>query len=193
MVSILRINVFFRIQSACLFTSPDSIVRRMILLQVARMFLFKYIEKIVVKHVIHPLFPPRIELRTFSVLGRRDNHYTMETTCIKQYISLLCPINKVWRLIFDVKTHSGKHSAPNGGLEPPTLRLRVSCSTDWASQATLNSQFIFSINLGIFMFWFQSRHHRQQLYLTQRGSATVIHGRHSHYTGDAQRNTDVHR
>ena len=25
------------------------------------------------------LFPPRIELRTFSVLGRRDNHYTMET------------------------------------------------------------------------------------------------------------------
>ena len=112
---------------------------------------------------------------------------------IKQYISLLSPINKVWRLIFDVKTHSGKHSAPNGGLEPPTLRLRVSCSTDWASQATLNSQFIFSINLGIFMFWFQSRHHRQQLYLTQRGSATVIHGRHSHYTGDAQRNTDVHR
>jgi len=43
------------------------------------------------------------------------------------------------------------------------------------------------------MFWFQSRHHRQQLYLTQRGSATAIHGRHSHYTGDAQRNTDVHR
>ena len=27
------------------------------------------------------LFPPRIELRTFSVLGRRDNHYTMETSC----------------------------------------------------------------------------------------------------------------
>ncbi|KZS02682.1 Uncharacterized protein APZ42_000183, partial [Daphnia magna] len=25
------------------------------------------------------LFPPRIELRTFSVLGRRDNHYTMGT------------------------------------------------------------------------------------------------------------------
>ena len=25
------------------------------------------------------LFPLRIELRTFSVLGRRDNHYTMET------------------------------------------------------------------------------------------------------------------
>ena len=25
------------------------------------------------------LFPPRIELRTFSVLGRPDNHYTMET------------------------------------------------------------------------------------------------------------------
>ena len=27
------------------------------------------------------LFPPRIELRTFSVLGRCDNHYTMETSC----------------------------------------------------------------------------------------------------------------
>ncbi|KZR98626.1 Uncharacterized protein APZ42_005865, partial [Daphnia magna] len=24
-----------------------------------------------------PLFSPRVELRTFSVLGRRDNHYTM--------------------------------------------------------------------------------------------------------------------
>ena len=28
-----------------------------------------------------------------------------------------------------------KYVTPNGGLEPPTLRLRVSCSTDWASQA----------------------------------------------------------
>jgi hypothetical protein len=112
MVSILRINVFFRIQSEYLFISPDSIVRRMILLQVARMFLFNYIEKIVVKNVIHPLLPPKIELRTFSVLGRRDNHYTKETMYIKQYISLCCPINKVWRLISDVETHSGKHRAP---------------------------------------------------------------------------------
>ena len=29
------------------------------------------------------MFPPRIELRTFSVLGRRDNHYTMETVVVK--------------------------------------------------------------------------------------------------------------
>ena len=72
----------------------------------------------------------------------------METTCIKQYISLLCPINKVWWLIFDVKTHSGKHSAPNGGLEPPTLRLRVSCSTDWASQATHLSKIYFKYKSG---------------------------------------------
>ena len=30
-----------------------------------------------------------------------------------------------------------KICAPNVGLEPTTLRLRVSCSTDWASQALL--------------------------------------------------------
>ena len=29
-----------------------------------------------------------------------------------------------------------KKIAPNGGLEPPTLRLRVSRSTDWASRAS---------------------------------------------------------
>ena len=28
-----------------------------------------------------------------------------------------------------------ENSAPNVGLEPTTLRLRVSCSTDWASRA----------------------------------------------------------
>ena len=28
-----------------------------------------------------------------------------------------------------------KLQTPNVGLEPTTLRLRVSCSTDWASQA----------------------------------------------------------
>jgi hypothetical protein len=34
-------------------------------------------------------------------------------------------------------TNSGKRKKykPNGGVEPPTLRLRVSRSTDWASQA----------------------------------------------------------
>ena len=82
---------------------------------------------------------------------------------------------------------------PTGGLEPTTLRLRVSCPIDLTSQATIKSKFIFSLNLGIFMFWFQSRHHRQQLYWTQRGSATEIHGRHLHYTGDAKRNTEVHQ
>ena len=30
-----------------------------------------------------------------------------------------------------------KTSSPNVGLEPTTLRLRVSCSTDWASRACL--------------------------------------------------------
>ena len=33
------------------------------------------------------------------------------------------------------KNGMGKNNAPNVGLEPTTLRLRVSCSTDWASRA----------------------------------------------------------
>ena len=33
------------------------------------------------------------------------------------------------------KQFQQKKSAPNVGLEPTTLRLRVSCSTDWASRA----------------------------------------------------------
>ena len=32
--------------------------------------------------------------------------------------------------------NTAKKIAPNVGLEPTTLRLRVSCSTDWASRAT---------------------------------------------------------
>ena len=34
------------------------------------------------------------------------------------------------------------YSAPNVGLEPTTLRLRVSCSTDWASQAYFPSHIL---------------------------------------------------
>ena len=37
---------------------------------------------------------------------------------------------------------------PNGGLEPPTLRLRGSCSTDWASQATHLSKIYFKYKSG---------------------------------------------
>ena len=33
-----------------------------------------------------------------------------------------------------------KIKSPNVGLEPTTPRLRVSCSTDWASQATCNHE-----------------------------------------------------
>ena len=33
------------------------------------------------------------------------------------------------------KKHQQKSYSPNVGLEPTTLRLRVSCSTDWASRA----------------------------------------------------------
>ena len=34
------------------------------------------------------LFPPKIELRTFSVLGRRDNRYTMETSLTYQLANI---------------------------------------------------------------------------------------------------------
>ena len=47
--------------------------------------------------------------------------------------SLLCP--SLESLLFSCKALGAK-AAPNVGLEPTTLRLRVSCSTDWASRAT---------------------------------------------------------
>ena len=37
----------------------------------------------------------------------------------------------------NAKTKEVDKSSPNVGLEPTTLRLRVSCSTDWASRAYL--------------------------------------------------------
>ena len=35
-----------------------------------------------------------------------------------------------------------KNISPNVGLEPTTLRLRVSCSTDWASRALVEIMFL---------------------------------------------------
>ena len=49
------------------------------------------------------MFPTRIELRTFSVLGRLDNNYTMETTSCTKYFFLVILINKIWCPIFYVK------------------------------------------------------------------------------------------
>ena len=54
------------------------------------------------------LFPPRLELGTFRVLGERDNHYTTETsTTSLAYISYwfetslqLC-LNYVWHISYD--------------------------------------------------------------------------------------------
>ena len=37
-----------------------------------------------------------------------------------------------------------KTSSPNVGLEPTTLRLRVSCSTDWASRADIDTAFSYA-------------------------------------------------
>ena len=57
--------------------------------------------------------------------------------------------------------------APNVGLEPTTLRLRVSCSTDWASRAAyIQIQFIIIFHLNKLMFhgsFFAKRFGIQQL------------------------------
>ena len=47
---------------------------------------------------------------------------------------------KSWQYLHlnnNAKTKEVDKSSPNVGLEPTTLRLRVSCSTDWASRAYL--------------------------------------------------------
>ena len=45
------------------------------------------------------LFPARIELATFRVLGGRDNHYTTETT-VKQilYCLLFCFVLNLYKI-----------------------------------------------------------------------------------------------
>ena len=53
----------------------------------------------------------------------------------------------LWLVTYNLEGSEVK-LAPNVGLEPTTLRLRVSCSTDWASQAvhlpdTLNTTYIY--------------------------------------------------
>ena len=52
---------------------------------------------------IKVMFPPRIELRTFSVLGRRDNHYTMETYTLSTHFKSTFQINAALLLSW---THS---------------------------------------------------------------------------------------
>ena len=41
-----------------------------------------------------------------------------------------------------VNTRRNKNISPNVGLEPTTPRLRVSCSTDWASRAVWDQNYI---------------------------------------------------
>ena len=49
---------------------------------------------------------------------------------------LLCmPVQRITTLNNNVYSRKKKSYSPNVGLEPTTLRLRVSCSTDWASRA----------------------------------------------------------
>ena len=58
--------------------------------------------------------------------------YILEYISITSQVDLLCELSVPChhpRICLSIK------SAPNVGLEPTTLRLRVSCSTDWASRA----------------------------------------------------------
>ena len=71
--------------------------------------------------------PARFELAISCLLDRRFNQLSHGAICPRQiqfdHIFLVekLPGKKVW--------------SPNVVLEPTTLRLRVSCSTDWASRA----------------------------------------------------------
>ncbi len=83
----------------------------------------------------------------------------MITTTLWKLHDALCFSLVIWCLIFGVKPQKGKHNAPNGGLEPPTLRLRVSCSTDWASQATISNLFLLYIWGNIYVLVLIRTHH----------------------------------
>ena len=43
---------------------------------------------------------------------------------------------KIGLIFMNLSIYKNKKCAPNGGLEPTTLRLKVWCSTDWANRAT---------------------------------------------------------
>ena len=71
--------------------------------------------------------PPRFELGISCLLDRRFNQLSHGAAM------MLCALTKL--LMTTCFVLRLKKDAPNVGLEPTTLRLRVSCSTDWASRA----------------------------------------------------------
>ena len=71
--------------------------------------------------------PTRFELMISCLLDRRFNQLSHGATCD------MCTEKQNTT---KATVHSSlKKVTPNVGLEPTTLRLRVSCSTDWASRA----------------------------------------------------------
>ena len=53
---------------------------------------------------------------------------------LKKYIITIF-YGYIFQMVIKMIYFFGKSLSPNVGLEPTTLRLRVSCSTDWASRA----------------------------------------------------------
>ena len=75
--------------------------------------------------------PARFELAISCLLDRRFNQLSHGAVLLLHSLNVLLVQggqgkNDMW---------TKKSFAPNVGLEPTTLRLRVSCSTDWASRA----------------------------------------------------------
>ena len=72
--------------------------------------------------------PARFELTISCLLDRRFNQ--LSHGAIPSFAQL-----KLSQHGMILQNYTWEKVAPNVGLEPTTLRLRVSCSTDWASRA----------------------------------------------------------
>jgi hypothetical protein len=78
--------------------------------------------------------PPRVELGISCLRDRRFNQLSHGA-----WITLLSVNHEAKSNMFLKTVACKNYFSPNVGLEPTTLRLRVSCSTDWASRATLTT------------------------------------------------------
>ena len=67
--------------------------------------------------------------------------YFSITTLLQLGVYFRFDIRRKWK----ERKKEKKNLSPNVGLEPTTLRLRVSCSTDWASRANLYHGFLANV------------------------------------------------
>ena len=129
-------------------------------------------------------------LRVQEVPGSTPGQPRFFYTQIVENISKQKKYLRFWT-IQNVDTKKNIKTSPNVGLEPTTLRLRVSCSTDWASRATNSTAEVSNINAVLASIQSLHSHRLPRQFSKIHGwsSFTVLHrifhsGHHHFYTNN---------